>query len=53
MYDLVLINDWSGIASGYSDLVFNNKNDYANHFKKVSKSVQKKLDAFLKKINAL
>ena len=53
MYDLGLINDWSAIASGYSDLVFNNKNDYANHFKKVSKGVQKKLDAFLKKINAL
>lgn len=53
MYDLGLINDWSAIASGYSDLVFNNKNDYANHFKKVSKGVQKRLDAFLKKINAL
>jgi hypothetical protein len=53
MYDLGLINDWSNIASGYSDLVFNNKNDYANHYKKVSKSATKQLDKFLKKISAL
>ncbi len=53
MYDLGLINDWSNIASGYSDLVFNNKSDYANHYKKVSKSAIKKLDKFLEKISAL
>ena len=53
MYDLGLINDWSNLASGYSDLVFNNKNDYASQYKKVSKSAVKKLNKFLEKISAL
>jgi hypothetical protein len=52
MYDLGLINDWGGLASGYNNLVFNNKNDYASLYKKSSKNAQKKLDAFLKKIVA-
>ena len=50
MYDLGLINDWSGYASGYSDLVFNNKTDFSNLYKKVSKSLGKKLEKFLEKI---
>ena len=50
MYDLGLINDWGGLASGYNNLVFNNKNDYASMFKKSSKSAEKKLKSFLKKV---
>ena len=50
MYDLGLINDWSEYASGYSDLVFNNKTDFSNLYKKVSKSLGKKINKFLEKI---
>ena len=50
MYDLGLINDWGTIASSYSDLVFNNKSDYASTFKKTSKSAEKQLKNFLKKV---
>ena len=53
MYDLGLINDWGGLANGYMQLVFNNKNDYASLYKKSSKSAIKKLDQFLKKISDL
>ena len=51
MYDLGLINDWGALASGYNNLVFNNKNDYASMFKKASKAADKKLKNFLKKVN--
>ena len=50
MYDLGLINDWGGLASGYNNLVFNNKNDYAKQFKTASKAADKKLKQFLSKI---
>ena len=49
-YDLGLINDWGTMASAYSDLVFNNKNDYASSFKRTSKSAEKSLNKFLQKI---
>ena len=53
MYDLGLINDWGTIASSYSDLVFNNKSDYASTFKKTSKSAEKQLKNFLKKVGVV
>ncbi|MBO4422938.1 MAG: hypothetical protein J5879_05835 [Clostridia bacterium] len=53
MYDLGLINDWGGYASGYSDLVFNNKSDYANLYKRVSKSIDKKISKFVDKIQGI
>jgi hypothetical protein len=49
-YDLGLINDWGAMSSAYSDLVFNNKNDYASSFKRTSKSAEKSLNKFLQKI---
>ena len=53
MYDLGLINEWGTIASSYSDLVFNNKSDYASTFKKTSKSAEKQLKNFLKKVGVV
>ena len=50
MYDLGQINDWGNYASGYSDLVFNNKSDFSNLYKKVSKSIGKKISKFLENI---
>ena len=50
VYDLGLINDWSNYASGYSDLVFNNKNEFSKLYKKVSKSIDKKISKFLENI---
>ncbi len=50
MYDLGLINDWGNYASGYSDLVFNNKSEFSNLYKKVAKSIDKKISKFLEKI---
>ena len=50
MYDLGLINDWGALASGYNNLVFSNKNDYAKQFKSASKAADKKLKQFLSKI---
>ena len=52
IYDLGLINDWGKLASGFMNLVFNNQNNYANLYKKVSKSAQNKLENFIKKITA-
>ena len=50
MYDLGLINDWNAYASGYSDLVFNNKNEFSKLYKKVEKSIGKKINKFVENI---
>lgn len=49
-YDLELIHDWGSLATQYSDLVFNNKNNYASVYKKCSTSAEKKINTFLKNI---
>ncbi len=49
-YDLELIHDWGTLASSYSDLVFNNKNNYASVFKKCQTSAEKRINNYLKTI---
>ena len=50
-YDLGWINDWGGIATGYSDLVFNNKNDYASMFGARKTKANNALKKFLSKLD--
>ena len=49
-YDLELIHDWGNLATQYSNLVFDNKNNYASVFKKCSTSAEKKINSYLKTI---
>ncbi len=50
-YDLGWINDWGNIANGYSDLVFNNKKDYASMFQKGEKKARNAIKKFLSKLD--
>jgi hypothetical protein len=50
-YDLGLINNWGNISTGYSDLVFNNKNSYANMFKSGKKRADREVSKFIEKLN--
>ena len=50
-YDLGWINDWGGIANGYSDLVVNNKNTYASMVQKGEKQARNAIKKFLSKLN--
>ncbi|MBO4421945.1 MAG: hypothetical protein J5879_00785 [Clostridia bacterium] len=49
-YDLELIHDWGNLATSYSNLVFDNKNNYASVYKKCSKTAEKKINTFLTSI---
>ncbi len=50
-YDLELIHDWGGLATSYSELVFDNKNNYSSVYKKCSSSAEKKIRSYLKMID--
>ena len=49
--DLGNINDWGGLASGFSNLVFNNKNSYASVTKSGIRKAKNALTKFFSKLN--
>ena len=51
IYDLGNINDWGGLATGFSNLVFNNKNSYASVTKSGIKKAKNALTKFFSKLN--
>lgn len=49
-YDLELIHDWGSLSTSYSQLIFDNKNNYASLFKKSSAAAEKRITNYLNSI---